>query len=66
VNFSVDSVTPSKTNELDDYLRSPVENVTDPLKWWFDKRRTFPKLSRMARDFLSVPGRCHLVIVLYY
>jgi hypothetical protein len=56
-NIAVDSMPPSTTNELNDYLRSPVENVTDPLKWWFDKRCTYPNLSGMARDYLSIPGK---------
>jgi hypothetical protein len=43
-------------NELDDYLSQAIEKVTDPIKWWWDHRKVFPKLSAMAFDFLSVPG----------
>lgn len=46
----------SSRSELDDYLTSAVQEVSDPLKWWYEKRRVFPKLSQMALDFLSVPG----------
>jgi hypothetical protein len=46
----------SLSNELDDYLQAPLENVKDPLRWWFDNRRTYPNLSRMGRDYLSIPG----------
>ena len=46
----------AKSDELDDYLHLPIENVKDPLKWWFDHQRLYPTLSRMARDYLSIPG----------
>lgn len=56
-NVSVSGVAAkSVTKELDDYLRNPVEDVSDVLKWWWDRREAYPVLSRMARDYLSVPG----------
>ena len=55
-NFSIGMATTALTSELDDYLHLPVENITDPLKWWFDNRRTYPNLSQMALDYLSIPG----------
>jgi hypothetical protein len=43
--------------ELDQYLKSArVKDVKDPLKWWFENRGSYPRLSRMARDFLMIPG----------
>src|SRR5713101_5608691 len=39
------------------YLSHLVENVKDLLKWWFDNRQTYPNLSRMAEDYLSIPGK---------
>ena len=48
-------------NELDDYLSQAIEKVTDPIKWWWDHRKVFPKLSAMAFDFLSVPGMLYLM-----
>lgn len=43
--------------ELDHYLMSGrVKDVKDPLQWWFDNRGSYPRLSRMARDFLTIPG----------
>jgi hypothetical protein len=47
---------PSKVTELDRYLRDPVENTADPLIWWVKNRLAYPKLSRMALDYLSVPA----------
>jgi hypothetical protein len=45
-------------NELDVYLKTPIENVAigDGIQWWFRNRHTFPCLSRMALDYLSIPG----------
>lgn len=39
------------------YLESKVEKkVSDPIRWWKEKQKTYPRLSRMALDFLSIPG----------
>ena len=45
-------------DELDEYLAQPVEHVADALMWWRNKRHVFPKLSKMAADYLSIPGKC--------
>ena len=45
-----------RVSELNEYLRQPVESVRDPLKWWMHKRALYPNLSRMALDYLSIPG----------
>jgi hypothetical protein len=31
--------------------------------WWHEKRATYPCLSRMARDYLSIPGKLFVHIV---
>ena len=51
-------------SELDRYLNSDVENVADAVSWWYEKRTTFPQLSRMALDYLSIPGEPFLMLVL--
>jgi hypothetical protein len=33
----------------------------DPVKWWASHQSTFPRLARMARDILSIPGQLHLI-----
>lgn len=43
-------------NELDEYLSQPLERVHDPIAWWWDHRMVYPRLLRMAFDFLSIPG----------
>ena len=49
--------------KLDHYLKSAhVKNVKDPLKWWFENHGTYPRLSRMARDFLTIPGEFLLTL----
>jgi hypothetical protein len=35
-NISIDPKTAPKLSEIDEYLCLPVENVVDPLKWWYD------------------------------
>ena len=55
-NISVGTNVVALPSELDDDLHLPVENVKDPLKWWFNNRRLYPNLSRMAQDYLSIPG----------
>ena len=47
--------TSSSDDELQRYLAADVEDVKDGLMWWYDKRATFPRLSCMARDYLSIP-----------
>jgi hAT family C-terminal dimerisation region len=47
----------SQTHELDKYMRSPPENVKDPLKWWTQHAAMYPVLSRMALDYLSILGK---------
>jgi hypothetical protein len=34
----------------------PYNSCPDPVQWWGSRRATFPCLSRMARDILSIPG----------
>ncbi len=47
-------------SELDWYLSSDIEDVTDALSWWYERRTTFPRLTRMALDYLSIPCKFHL------
>jgi hypothetical protein len=51
-------------NELDDYLSQAIEKVSDPISWWWDHRKVYPKLSAMAFDYLSVPGKQSLRLAL--
>ncbi|KAK2463722.1 hypothetical protein APHAL10511_004473 [Amanita phalloides] len=44
-------------SELDQYLSSDIEDVTDALSWWYKRRTTFPWLTRMALDYLSIPHK---------
>jgi hAT family C-terminal dimerisation region len=43
-------------DELTRYLTTPTEAAPDPLLWWIEKQAVYPCLSRMARDYLSIPG----------
>jgi hypothetical protein len=51
--------TPSKSDlrdELDCYLSTDPEHVTDPIAWWTEKRSIYPRLHHMALDYLTIPG----------
>jgi hypothetical protein len=54
-------------DEITRYLKADIENinVSDGLKWWAGQRQTYPCLSRMALDYLSIPGMCSTLIYLY-
>lgn len=44
--------------ELERYLKDRVEKkVPDVLKWWHEHRQTYPRLWRMARNFVLIPGK---------
>lgn len=47
-------------DELDEYLESPLVPTKDALAWWHTNRARFPRLSRMALDYLSIPGKQYL------
>jgi hypothetical protein len=49
-------------NELDEYLSKPLVKVRDPIAWWWDHHVSYPKLSKMAFDFLSVPRKLILSV----
>ena len=53
-------VDPSSVNgetELNAYMRvQQVANDTDPLMWWKQHQEEFPRLSRMTRQYLTVPA----------
>lgn len=63
--FNIPMVGLEEPQELDEYLAHPIEKVRDPVAWWWDHRHTYPKLSLMALDYLSIPGNfvlCYIVI----
>ena len=43
-------------DDLDRYLSTDPEHVVDVLAWWTERKSTYPCLSRMALDYLSIPG----------
>jgi hypothetical protein len=50
-------------DELTRYLASPTEATSDPLLWWIEKRAVYPRLSRMALNYLSIPGQLYLAFI---
>jgi hypothetical protein len=43
-------------DELARYLSTDPEQVKDVLLWWHEHKATYPRLSRMALDYLTIPG----------
>ena len=43
-------------DELDRYLSTDPEQVDNVLVWWNDRSASFPSLSRMALNYLSIPA----------
>ena len=55
-------------NELDAFLSVDPKNVIDMIRWWLEKCSTYPWLSQMALDYLtipSVPFLCDIRIYVY-
>lgn len=52
-------------DELARYLSTPPEPTKpkDTLAWWHAHRKLYPCLSRMALDYLSIPGTSNLLSV---
>jgi hypothetical protein len=48
-------------DELDGYLSIDPEHIVDVLMWWTEKKSMYPRLSRMALDYLSIPGEFYAV-----
>jgi hypothetical protein len=44
-------------DELDHYLSTDPEHVRDAIAWWYEKRLVYPRLHRMALDYLTIPGK---------
>ena len=38
------------------------EHVADPVQWWYEKCKTYPRLHQMALDYLTIPG-VHLATI---
>jgi hypothetical protein len=53
-------------DEVDRYLATDTEDVADPLLWWSERRSMYPCLSRMALDYLSIPGTSIFFILIFY
>jgi hypothetical protein len=49
-------VTSDLRDELDRYLSTDPEQVTDVCQWWYERRGAYPHLHRMALDYLTIPG----------
>jgi hypothetical protein len=51
-------------DKLELYLSTDTEDIKDDILQWHERRATFPCLSCMAWDYLSIPGKCIFYISL--
>lgn len=53
----LDAPLPAKS-ELERYLETPPEKIKPDgaLQWWYENQSMFPHLSRMAMNYLTIPG----------
>ena len=47
------------------YLSTDPENVKDVLIWWHERKAMYPRLSRMALDYLTIPGTLFVIHCLF-
>ena len=47
------------SSELERYLSTDPEHVSNVLVWWYERRAVYPRLHRMALDYLTIPGVWH-------
>jgi hypothetical protein len=40
-----------------------MEHVTNPITWWHKHRKSFPCLSHMAIDYLTIPSMWHYFLI---
>jgi hypothetical protein len=44
-------------DEVDRYLAAGwIKSVANPQRWWVENQGTYPRLWRMARDYMTIPG----------
>jgi len=58
IDFDIPMDGIQESNELDKYLSQGIEKVRDPIAWWWNHQKVYPRLSAMALDYLSIPGMC--------
>ena len=42
-------------DELDRYLNTDPEQVSDVIRWWYEHRGAYPRLHCMVLDYLTIP-----------
>ena len=56
INYYDDLEPIEEPDEVEKYVLELVTMVRDPIAWWKDHQQQFPRLSRMALEFLSIPA----------
>ena len=51
-------------SELTCYLTTEVKHIADLIAWWYERHGTYFQLSRMALNYLTIPGKCFMLPIL--
>ena len=54
-----------EADELDEYLGQAIENVKDPIAWWWNRQKVYPQFLEMVLDYLSIPGKSQFISIFY-
>jgi len=54
--FNTTPMSPNTLDKLQHYLAVDVKDMKDTLMWWHKRHGSFPGLSCMAHNYLSIPG----------
>ena len=46
----------AKKDEIKAYFELPQRPVADPLAWWIARKDEYPRLAKMALDYLTIPS----------
>jgi hypothetical protein len=49
-------------DELECYLSTDPEHITDVIEWWYERRFVYPRLSRMALNYLMIPSKYSIIL----
>jgi hypothetical protein len=50
-------------DELDRFLGLEIEEAENVIAWWHEHRAMYPQLSRMALDYLTIPGKSIFITI---
>lgn len=56
INYNDEIESSTALDEYRDYCQDPRERIENPINWWRGRMSRYPRLSKMAFDYLSIPA----------